>query len=84
MGSEGATQGLLAFDGFEKRLEVALAEALGALALDDFEEHGRPVHHRLREDLQQVALVVPVDQDAEVAQRLEVLVNLADPSSTVS
>ena len=36
-----AAGGLLALDGLEERLEVALAEALGALALDDLDEDGR-------------------------------------------
>ncbi len=42
---------LLAFDRLEQRLEVALAEALGTLALDDLEEHRGTVQHRLREEL---------------------------------
>ena len=34
------------------------------MPLDELEEHGRPVADRLGEDLQQVAVLVPVDQDA--------------------
>jgi predicted murein hydrolase (TIGR00659 family) len=52
-------------DALEQRLEVAFAEALVALALDDLEED-RP-DHRLREDLQQQARCAggrAVDQDA--------------------
>ena len=37
------------------------------MPLDQLEEHGRPVRHRLGEDLQQVAVLVPVRQDAELA-----------------
>src|SRR3954452_11307839 len=69
---------LLALDRLEQGLEVAFAEAARAVALDDLEEHGRPVADRLREDLQQVALVVAVDQDAEPAQVIHRLVDLAD------
>jgi hypothetical protein len=54
---------LLALDRLEQGLEVALAEAARAVALDDLEEDRRPVAERLGEDLQQVALVVVVDED---------------------
>ena len=57
---------LLALDRFEQRLEVALAEAARAVALDDLEEDGRPVLSRLGEDLQQVSVLVAVDEDAQV------------------
>src|SRR5690606_13537051 len=70
---------LLPFDRLEQRLEVAGAKALGALALDDLVEQRRPVLDRLGEDLQQVALVVAVDQDAQLRQRRQVLVDRADP-----
>src|SRR5215218_3988393 len=56
---------LFALDGLEQGLEVALTEAARAVALDDLEEDGRPVAERLCEDLEQVALVVAVDEDAE-------------------
>src|SRR5919109_3345322 len=69
---------LFALDGLEQGLEVALAEAAGAVALNDLEEDGGPIADRLREDLQQVALVVAVDQDAQPAQVLDLLVDLAD------
>src|SRR4051794_23080074 len=75
---EVAPQRLLALDRLEQRLEVALAEAARAVALDDLEEDRRAVAERLREDLQQVALVVSVDEDAEAAQVLDRLVDLAD------
>ena len=68
---------MLALDGFEEGLEVAFSEGLGAFALDDFDEYRRAVHQRFGEELQQVALVVAVDQDSELAQRGEVFVNLA-------
>src|SRR6187200_2217208 len=70
---------LLALDGLEQRLEVAVAEAARAVALDDLEEHRRAVADRLGEDLQHVALVVAVDEDAQAAQVLEALLDLADP-----
>ena len=62
--SQVAAQFLLPLDGLEQRLEVALAEAERAVPLDQLEEDRRPVAERLGEDLQQVAVLVPVDQDA--------------------
>src|SRR5207344_1022476 len=46
---------LLAFDGLEKRLEVALAETPATLALDHLVKERGTVLHRTREDLQHVA-----------------------------
>ena len=67
-GSEVAAQGLFALDRLEQRLEVALAEGARAVALDHLEEERRPVLHRLREDLEQVPVLVAVDEDAEPPQ----------------
>ena len=78
--SQVASLLLLALDRLEQGLEVALAEAAGAVALDHLEEDGRAVADRLGEDLQQVALVVAVGEDPEPAQVGDVLVDLADPS----
>src|SRR3954451_16651667 len=75
--SEVPPRGLLALDRLEQRLEVALAEAARAVPLDQLEEDRRTVTERLREHLQQVALVVAVDQDAEPAQILDRLGDLA-------
>src|SRR5262249_5316952 len=59
-----------AFDRFEEGLEVAFAEASGAFALDDLEEDRRPVSDALGEDLEEVALRVAVDEDAELGEAL--------------
>src|SRR5687767_255679 len=70
--SDDSAPDLIALDGFEQRAEVAFAEALVALALNDLEEN-RP-DDVLRENLQQHALVllwVTVDQDAAAAQLVE-------------
>ena len=62
-----ATTHLVFLDGFEQRLEVAFAEALVALALDDFEEDR--ADHRVGEDLQEDAVIPrrPVDQQVQLA-----------------
>src|ERR1700735_5476738 len=77
--SEVAPPGLLPLDCLEQRLEVALAEALRAVPLDQLEEHRRPVLHGLGEYLQQVAVLVPVRQDPELPQLIERNASLADP-----
>ena len=64
---EVAAQRLLALDRLEQRLEVAVAEAACAVALDHLEEQRRPVLRGLREDLQQVAVVVAVGEDLAAA-----------------
>ena len=77
---EVAAQLLFAFDGFEEGFEVSLAEAAAALALDDLVEDGGAVFYRLGEDLEHVAFVVAVDQDAEFFELVDGLVDLADAS----
>src|ERR687885_1070182 len=73
-----AALGLLALDRLEQRLEVAVAEAARAVALDDLEEDRRAVADGLGEDLQEVALVVAVDEDALLAEVGELLDDLWD------
>src|SRR5690606_37741973 len=69
-GSEVAALGLLALDRLEECLEVALAEPERAMALDDLEEHRGSVAERLGEDLQEVAVLVAVDENATPLQLL--------------
>src|SRR6476659_8500626 len=69
---------LLALDGLEEGLEVALAEAEGAVALDQLEEDRGTVAERLGEDLEQVAVLVAVDQDAALLQLLDRGPDVAD------
>src|SRR5215470_3477447 len=66
---------LIALERFEQRLEVAFAEALVALALDELEEHR--TEQRLREDLEEQPLPAAVrgavEQDAAALQCRDVL-----------
>src|SRR5688572_15177220 len=71
---------LFFLDRLEECLEVALPEALRAFALNDLVEQRRPVFHRLREDLQQIAVGIAVDENAERLERLERFVDLAHPT----
>src|SRR6476469_6549855 len=67
--SEDAPPHLVELDGFEQRLEIALAEALVALALDDLKEDR--TDHVLGEDLQQQPLPFgrrAVHQDAPLLE----------------
>src|SRR5436190_13271979 len=73
------TELLLALDGLEERLEVALAEAERTVPLDQLEEDRRAVADRLGEDLEQVAVLVAVDQDAALLQLLDRRPDVADP-----
>ena len=59
-------------------LKLPSPNAVRAVALDHLEEERRPVLRRLREDLQQVAVVVAVGEDPEPPQVVVVLVDLAD------
>src|SRR5919107_1818333 len=77
--SEVAAPLLLALDRLEECLEVALAETERAVPLDQLEEHGGPVAGGLGEDLQQVAVLVAVDQDAAGLQLLDRHAHVADP-----
>src|ERR1700761_1962926 len=67
-----AAADLVELQALEQRLEVAFAETVIALALDEFEEDR--TQHVLREDLQQKALPFgrgAVDQDAALAHLLD-------------
>src|SRR5690606_7589997 len=62
---------LVLLDGFEQGLEIALAEALVTLALNDLEEDR--ADHRVGEYLQQDAVVAgrAVDQQVQLAQLVQ-------------
>src|SRR5947207_9557437 len=75
---EIAAECLLALDRLEERFEVSFAEAARAVALDHLEEERRPVLRRLREDLQQVALLVAVGEDPQPLEIVPVLADLTD------
>ena len=49
------------------------------MALDDLEEHRRPIAHRLGEDLEQVTLVVVIHEDPLLAQVGELPSDLGHP-----
>src|SRR5436190_10912192 len=76
-GSHHPSGYLVGFYGFEQRAEIALAESLVALPLDDLEEDR--ADDGLGEDLQQLVLVVvlvhalAVDEDLVALQAREVL-----------
>src|SRR5438105_2758731 len=69
---------LFSFNGFKQGLEVALAESAGAVPLNHLKEQCRTILGRLGEDLQQIALVIPVHEDTERSQVADVLVDITD------
>ncbi len=69
---------LFFFDRNEQRFEISFAEAFAAFALENFVENGRAVFDRFGEDLQQIAFVVAVNEDAEFLQAFDVFIDLAD------
>src|SRR5438128_1657897 len=78
--SQSSANGLFALDCLKERLEVSLAETARAAALDDFEEQRWPVRDRFGENLQHVALIVAIDENAKLGQRFHVFLNRADAS----
>src|ERR1700730_16010869 len=62
---EIASSRLFHFNQFKQRCKISLAKSAAALALDHLEKHRRTVLHRLRENLQQVTLLVAVDKYAQ-------------------
>src|SRR3989304_4599793 len=77
--SEVAALLLLALEGLEEGLEVADPEAARAVPVDDFEEEGRAILHRLGEDLEEIALLVAVGLDAELLEGVHGHASVADP-----
>src|SRR5689334_22456065 len=76
---ENAAAHLVELDALEQRLEIALAETLVALALDDLEEDRSD--HILREDLQQQALSLrwrAIHQDAALLELRDALLMAFD------
>src|SRR3954471_848069 len=76
---DDAAADLVELDRFEQGLEIALAEALVALALDDLEKDR--ADHILREDLEEEALARlggAVDEDAALAHFGNVVVVAGD------
>src|ERR1700722_7112797 len=75
---EVAAFALFALDGFKQRLKVSFAETAAPFALNDFEEERRTIFDRPSENLQHVALVIPIDENAKFLQLVDRLINDAD------
>jgi hypothetical protein len=78
LGLQIAARFLFSLDGFEEGFEVAFAEAAASLALNDLVEDSRTVFYGAREDLEHVAFVVAVDEDAEMLEFVDGLIDFAD------
>src|SRR5947208_611965 len=62
----------------EKGLKIPFSERPRSAPLDDLEKYRRPVFDRLREDLEHVAIVIPVNQNAKFFQLFDRFVDRAD------
>src|SRR5262245_23732154 len=69
---------LFALDRLEERLEVSLAEAARAAALDHLEEERRSIRDGLSENLEHVPFVVAVDENAKFSKRLHIFLDRAN------
>ena len=74
--SQVAAGCLVLLDGLEEGLEVAGAEALVVVALDELDEERGTILHRLGEDLQQVPVLVKVNQNAVRFDEVKVLLDV--------
>jgi hypothetical protein len=77
-GLQIASRFLLSFDGFEEGFEISFAEAAASFALDDLVEDGGSVFDGAGEDLEHVAFIVAVDENAEALELVDGLVDFAD------
>jgi len=66
---------LFVFQGLEQALEVTGTEAPEVSSLDDLNEDGGSVFERLSEELQQVAVVIIIDQQAQLFNSIDVFLD---------
>jgi hypothetical protein len=64
---------LFPLNGLKEAPEVASAKPVKVVPLDDFNKHRRAIHEWLREELQQIATFVEVDQDVQALDGVKVL-----------
>lgn len=69
--SQIPAQLLLPLNRLEQTLEVSRSESLKVVPLDDLDEHGRPIHQRLGEQLQQIPALVKINQNVQLLNRLK-------------
>ena len=68
--------GLITLNGLEEGLEIAHSKSFVVGTLDDLDEKGGTVLHRLGENLQQIPLLIKVHQDVQVLDLVDVLLDL--------
>ena len=69
-------RGLVSFNRLEKCFEVSGSESIVVPALDHLEEKRWAVLERFREDLQEIALVIVIDENSLTLDCVEVLLHL--------
>src|SRR5204862_8109063 len=70
---------LLAFDGFEQRFEIPIADALRAFALNDLEKERWAILYWLRENLEQITFIIAIHENPELLERIQLFVDVTDP-----
>ena len=81
--SQISSRGLIQLNTLEQSFEVAGPETLMVISLDDLEEDSWPILHRLREDLQEIAIVIIINQNLQFLQFCQVLFNLQSFKSII-
>lgn len=76
MYSEVSTNLLIGLNGLEECLEVTSTKSLMVSTLDNFKEESRSVLEGLREDLEQVAVVVEINKNLLTLQDIDVFLHL--------
>ena len=71
-----AARGLVSLNRFEERFEVASSESVVVPALDHLKEKRGAILQRFREDLQEIALVIVIDENSLALDRIKVLLHL--------
>jgi hypothetical protein len=65
---------LLPLNRLKQTLEVPRAKPIKVIPLDNLNEHRRPIHQMLREQLQQVPTLIKINQDVQAFQHFKVLI----------
>src|SRR5438045_3641779 len=76
--SEIPSKFLLSLYRFEECLEIPGTKTLRAFPFDDLIENRRPILDRLREYLKQVPLVIAIDENPQIAQRVEIFIDMTN------
>ena len=69
---------MFALNAFKQSLKIAFAETFCTPALNDFIEQGWPVLYRLGKDLQEITIGIPIDEDVQFFQFIQIFLDMAN------